>query len=102
MVAILQLLPITLLPIAGKTLRMLVYSVDKPTNLSVGWLVYFILPMFYAVILSVFLYAAQNPPKNIRLLFELHSYFVLGFTLGLIMLSSDFLRCGIAQVHSFF
>ena len=98
----LQLLPITLLPIAGKTLRMLVYSVDKPINLSVGWLAYFILPMFYAIILSVFLYAAQNPPKNIRLLFELHSYFVLGFTLDLIMLSSDFLRCGIAQAHSFF
>ena len=81
----LQLLPITLLPIAGKTLRMLVYSVDKPINLSVGWLAYFILPMFYAIILSVFFIrraeSSEEHPSFIRitLIFCTWIYFGLNY-----------------------
>ena len=44
----LQLLPITLLPIAGKTVRMLVYQVEDPINMALGWTVYFILPVAVA------------------------------------------------------
>jgi len=81
----LQLLPITLLPIAGKTLRMLVYSVDDPINLSVGWLAYFILPMLYATTLAVFFIREAEPtgehPAFIRitLLFCTWIYFGLNF-----------------------
>ena len=50
----LQLLPITLFPIAGKTLRMLVYRVETPINLSVGWLAYFILPLMAATALAIY------------------------------------------------
>ena len=50
-----------LLPIAGKTLRMLVYQTENPINLSVGWLAYFILPLLAA---SVF--AAWSAGKSAR------------------------------------
>ena len=81
----LQLLPITLLPIAGKTLRMLVYSVANPINLSVGWLAYFILPMLYAITLAVVFIRNTKPegahPAFIRitLIFCTWIYFGLNF-----------------------
>ena len=81
----LQLLPITLLPIAGKTLRMLVYSVGNPINLSVGWLAYFILPMLLATTLAVGFARKAKPdgehPAFIRsaLIFCTWAYFGLNF-----------------------
>ena len=57
----LQLLPITLLPIAGKTLHMMVYSVENPIDLSVGWLAYFILPMLLALTLAVWFAQKAKP-----------------------------------------
>lgn len=81
----LQLLPITLLPIAGKTLRMLVYSVGNPINLSVGWLAYFILPMLLATTLAVGFARKAKPdgehPAFIRsaLIFCTWTYFGLNF-----------------------
>ena len=81
----LQLLPITLLPIAGKTLRMLVYSVGNPIDLSVGWLAYFILPMLFATTLAVGFALKAEPnrehPAFIRsaLIFCTWIYFGLNF-----------------------
>ena len=81
----LQLLPITLLPIAGKTLRMVIYSVANPINLSVGWLAYLILPMFYATTLAISFRLRATPdgehPAFIRttLIFCIWIYFGLNF-----------------------
>ena len=81
----LQLLPITLLPIAGKTLRMMVYSVGNPIDLSVGWLAYFILPMLFATTLAVGFALKAEPnrehPAFIRsaLIFCTWIYFGLNF-----------------------
>lgn len=48
------MLPITLLPIAGKTLRELVYS-QHTLSMPVGWMVYFVVPMSAIIGLSVWL-----------------------------------------------
>ena len=78
-----QLLPITLLPIAGKTLRMLVYQTENPINLSVGWLAYFILPLLAASVLAAWSAGksarGEENPKFIRnaLLFCTWIYFGL-------------------------
>ena len=77
----LQLLPITLLPIAGKTLR----ALADPTNPSVSWLAYLILPMLLAVTLAVWFARKAKPagehPAFIRstLLFCTWIYFGLNY-----------------------
>ncbi len=43
-----QILPITLLPIAGKTLNMLSYQSSEPISPAAGWPLYFIAPMLAA------------------------------------------------------
>ena len=81
----LQLLPITLLPIAGKTLRMLVYGGGDRIDPSVGWLACFILPLLLATILAVWFVRQARPqgehPAFIRtaLLFCTWVYFGLNF-----------------------
>jgi hypothetical protein len=55
----LQLLPITLLPIAGKTLR----AVADPINPSVSWLTYLVLPMLIATTIAVW-FARQAKPSG--------------------------------------
>jgi hypothetical protein len=60
----LQLLPITLLPIAGKTLR----AVADPINPSVSWLTYLILPMLIATTIAVW-FARQAKPSGEHPLF---------------------------------
>jgi len=60
----LQLLPITLLPIAGKTLR----ALADPINPSVSWLVYFILPMLIAATVAIW-FARQAKPDGEHPLF---------------------------------
>jgi hypothetical protein len=64
----LLLLPITLLPIAGKTLKKAVYDSAAPIDLSVGWLVYFILPMLIASTVSIW-FARQAKPDGEHPLF---------------------------------
>jgi hypothetical protein len=77
----LQLLPITLLPIAGKTLR----ALADPINPSVNWLTYLILPMLLAVTLAVWFARKAKPagehPAFIRnaLLFCTWVYFGLNY-----------------------
>ena len=61
----LQLLPITLLPIAGKTLRALV----DPAAFSVTWLAYLFLPMMIATTIAVW-FARQAKPSGE------HPYFI--------------------------
>ncbi|MEE2946808.1 MAG: hypothetical protein VX392_00685 [Verrucomicrobiota bacterium] len=61
----LQLLPITLLPIAGKTLRALV----DPAAYSVTWLAYLFLPMMIATTIAVW-FARQAKPSGE------HPYFI--------------------------
>jgi len=81
----LQLLPLTLLPIAGKTLRMLVYQSGDPVSPAVGWLVFFILPLALAAVLAVWFLRKAKPagghPCFIRaaLLFNVWMYFGLNF-----------------------
>ena len=81
----LQLLPITLLPIAGKTLRSLVYRAENPIDLSVGWLAYLILPMLLATTFAVSFARKAGPAGGhtafIRnaLLFCTWMYFGLNF-----------------------
>ena len=60
----LMLLPITLLPIAGKTLRALV----DPALYSVTWLAYLILPMLLATTIAVW-FARQAKPEGEHPLF---------------------------------
>jgi len=60
----LQLLPITLLPIAGKTLR----AVADPINPSVSWLTYLILPMLIATTIAVW-FARRAKPSGEHPLF---------------------------------
>ena len=60
----LMLLPITLLPIAGKTLRALV----DPAAFSVTWLAYLILPMLLATTIAVW-FARQAKPEGEHPLF---------------------------------
>lgn len=50
----LQILPITLLPIAGKTLRQLSYR-EESASVPFGWIVYFVVPMIVAVAAAVYL-----------------------------------------------
>jgi len=77
----LQLLPITLLPIAGKTLR----ALADPINPSASWLAYLILPMLLAVTLAVWFARKAKPagehPAFIRstLLFCTWIYFGLNY-----------------------
>ena len=77
----LQLLPITLLPIAGKTLR----ALADPINPSVSWLVYLILPILLAVTLAAWFAQKAKPagehPAFIRnaLLFCTWVYFGLNY-----------------------
>jgi len=47
------LFPVTLLPIAGKTVRQLVYN-ESAISPAAGWLIYFIIPMVIAVAASVY------------------------------------------------
>ncbi|GIT13045.1 MAG: hypothetical protein CM1200mP34_4510 [Verrucomicrobiales bacterium] len=61
----LQLLPITLLPIAGKTLRALV----DPAAFSVTWLAYLILPMLLATTIAVWFARKAKPGGE-------HPYFI--------------------------
>lgn len=49
----LQILPITLLPIAGKTVRMLSYQSGDPTSPVLGWALYFVAPMLGATAFAV-------------------------------------------------
>ena len=49
----LQILPITLLPIAGKTVQTLAYSGGNPIKLGLAWPLFFILPMGAATGLAV-------------------------------------------------
>lgn len=51
---LLVLLPITALPIAGKTLRNQVYE-DHLVSEPVGWLVYLVLPILFTVLVTVWL-----------------------------------------------
>ncbi len=60
----LMLLPITLLPIAGKTLRALI----DPALYSVTWLAYLILPMLLATTIAVW-FARQAKPEGEHPLF---------------------------------
>ena len=77
----LQLLPITLLPIAGKTLR----AVADPINPSVSWLTYLILPMLIATTIAIWFARQAKPagehPAFIRnaLLFCTWVYFGLNY-----------------------
>jgi len=81
----LQLLPITLLPIAGKTVRMLVYKSGDPVSAELGWTLYFILPLGLAAGLAAWFLRQANPagghPRFIRtaLLFNTWMYFGLNF-----------------------
>jgi hypothetical protein len=81
----LQLLPLTLLPIAGKTLRMMVYGGGNRIDPSVGWLAYLILPMLLAATLAIWFARQARPsgehPAFIRnaLLFCTWIYFGLNF-----------------------
>jgi len=60
----LQLLPITLIPIAGKTLRALV----DPVNQSLYWLLYLILPILIATTIAIW-FARQAKPNGEHPLF---------------------------------
>ena len=77
----LQLLPITLIPIAGKTLRALV----DPVNQSLYWLSYLILPILIATTIAIWFARQAKPngehPLFIRsaLLFSIWIYHGLNF-----------------------
>jgi len=51
--------PITMLPIAGKTVRQLVYR-EEAIGPTMGWLVYVIIPLLFAIIVAVW-FARQKP-----------------------------------------
>lgn len=48
----LMLLPVTLMPIAGKTIKELVYSVEA-INAPVGWIIYAIVPLLIATAVAI-------------------------------------------------
>ena len=60
----LQLLPITLLPIAGKTLR----ALADPANQSLNWLTYLILPILVSTTIAIW-FARQAKPSGEHPLF---------------------------------
>jgi hypothetical protein len=78
-------LPITLLPIAGKTVRALVYQAEDPINMGLGWTVYFVLPMAAAAAYAIWsAYKAKGgdaQPTFIRnaLFFTTWIYFGLNY-----------------------
>ncbi len=77
-------LPITLLPIAGKTVRQLVYE-EKAIGFAAGWVVYAIVPVAVAVVLAVVLARRANSGESARrftrssLLLATWLYFALNF-----------------------
>lgn len=79
-----MVLPVTLLPIAGKTVRRLIYELQSLPE-SLGWFVYFILPLGLATALAVWLArsALAAPARRLfsvpTLLFAVWIYFVLNF-----------------------
>ena len=56
-------LPITALPIAGKTLRYLVYRTND-VSLIIGWIIYFIIPLILITWLSIKFIKAQKNYSN--------------------------------------
>ncbi|MFP4500150.1 MAG: hypothetical protein ACLFTT_04045 [Candidatus Hydrogenedentota bacterium] len=82
----LQLLPLTLLPIAGKTLRDLAYTNDAIAPVP-GWVVYLIIPVGIALAVAVYLArkvaqgALQRDPVGPLLLLCAWGYFLLNFAI---------------------
>jgi len=76
--------PVTLLPIAGKTVRELVYD-NHAIAPAPGWTVYFLLPMTIATAAAVWFYAKRNATGTARafagyaLLIGAWTYFTLNF-----------------------
>ena len=56
-------LPITALPIAGKTVRYLVYRTND-VSLIIGWIIYFIIPLILITWLSIKFIKAQKNYSN--------------------------------------
>lgn len=77
-------LPITLLPIAVKTLRQLAYK-EHLISPSLGWLVYFALPLLFAVVLAIVFSLKKSrqetatPYLRTSLLYATSIYFFLNF-----------------------
>ncbi|MFP6583738.1 MAG: hypothetical protein VCD00_14450 [Candidatus Hydrogenedentota bacterium] len=51
----LMIFPITLMPIAGKTIRQLVYR-EESVGLATGWALYFIIPMLISLGIAIYFY----------------------------------------------
>ena len=54
--------PVTLLPIAGKTVKQLVYK-ESAINLSMGWIIYGIVPLITVTVVALW-FARQTKTKN--------------------------------------
>jgi hypothetical protein len=83
---LLQILPLTLLPIAGKTLRNLAYE-NEAIAPALGWLVYVIVPLGIALAVAVYLArkvaqgALERDPLGPLLLLCAWGYFLLNFAI---------------------
>lgn len=80
----LQLLPLTLLPIAGKTVRNLVYE-NEVVSPALGWFMYLIVPMALALGVAVYLAprvargGLRRDPLGPLVLFTAWLYFLLNY-----------------------
>jgi hypothetical protein len=80
----LQILPLTLLPIAGKTLRQLVYK-EEAIGVFAGWSLYLVIPLLLALAYAVFLIRRRRETQPDRdpigplLLFCAWLYFLLNY-----------------------
>ena len=63
----LQIFPLTLIPIAGKTTRQLVYG-ESAIHFSAGWLIYFIGPLLIATLLTIYSIRREHDGEDGRVL----------------------------------
>jgi hypothetical protein len=80
----LMILPITLLPIAGKTIRQLVYR-EHALSVTAAWILYFVLPLLLTTVVAVIFARSSVTERNARrfllvsLLLSVWLYFGLNF-----------------------
>lgn len=76
--------PMTLLPIAGKTLKQLAYQ-EQAVGIGAGWVIYFAIPMLIAVAAAMFFYGKSRAARDSRfflsraLLLSTWMYFLLNY-----------------------
>jgi hypothetical protein len=62
--AYLMIFPITLMPIAGKTVRQLVYGNEPTIGVEAGWAIYFIIPMIISTLCAVWFFVRHKSRRE--------------------------------------